>query len=67
MRTLSFEQMEVVNGGESCAGLGTVAFLGAVGMFAAAPFTFGLSAKIGWGLTAYAYGQYFACQVNKLN
>ena len=56
MKTLSLEQMEVINGG-ACAKQGAVAFGAAILSLGTTGFTAGLS----WGLTAVAYADYMTC------
>jgi len=64
MKTLSLEQMEVINGGKgSCAKEGFV-FLGSVVLSLG---TTGFTAGLSWTIAAIAYGDYFACQYERLS
>jgi hypothetical protein len=81
MEKMNFEQMEVLNGGsaqvvaaavnydlidgakKSCLAEGTIVLVSGILSLGMTGFTAGLS----WGLTAWAYKDYFMCQYNNMH
>jgi hypothetical protein len=81
MKKMNFEQMEIINGGESMATVDTSvtqidtaykqSCLAEGAVFLASTIlsfgTTGLTAGLSWSLTAWAYKDYFMCQYKNMS